>query len=311
MAKKKKIVINNQELTPTVLFVKQDRKKSSFFGFLWIVLIFGILIGCVYYMPEISTYVKQYINPDSDVEYIDNKKEEPKDTKKEVQEKKVVFYDYSNNLSVDIDKITVSNFQIDNMTLSFDIKGKNNESISLDDYNYYMTLYNDKNETLQTIKIKDGLVKSSEGVHQTYNLNSSDVSKLTFIQIEIDEYPLYRVSTDDSGNGVLVCSNDNNFLKYYFKNNKLYASEFVENVSFNSSDYNSKYVSYSSLFTSYENATGISTEIINNTDSTTFKITVDLSKNDGKQVNNIIRFNSGTDAKIVHFEVNASGYDCN
>ena len=62
MAKKKQIVINNQELTPTVLAVKEDKKTVSMIGFLWITLIFIAFVAAVLYMPQISSFLKKYIN---------------------------------------------------------------------------------------------------------------------------------------------------------------------------------------------------------------------------------------------------------
>lgn len=62
MAKKKKVTIINQELTPTVLAVKEDKKTVSIIGFLWITLIFVIFIAAVLYLPEVSKFVKKYLN---------------------------------------------------------------------------------------------------------------------------------------------------------------------------------------------------------------------------------------------------------
>ena len=44
MAKKKQIVINEEELTPTTLAVVEDKKKVSILGIFWLFLIFAIFI---------------------------------------------------------------------------------------------------------------------------------------------------------------------------------------------------------------------------------------------------------------------------
>ena len=62
MAKKTKVTIINQELTPTVLAVKEDKKTVSMIGFLWITLIFVIFVAAVLYLPEVSNYLKKYLN---------------------------------------------------------------------------------------------------------------------------------------------------------------------------------------------------------------------------------------------------------
>jgi hypothetical protein len=62
MAKKTKVTIINQELTPTVLAVKEDKRTVSMIGFLWITLIFVIFVAAVLYLPEVSTYLKKYLN---------------------------------------------------------------------------------------------------------------------------------------------------------------------------------------------------------------------------------------------------------
>ena len=62
MAKKTKVTIINQELTPTVLAVKEDKKTVSMIGFLWITLIFVIFVAAVLYLPEVLIYLKKYLN---------------------------------------------------------------------------------------------------------------------------------------------------------------------------------------------------------------------------------------------------------
>ena len=65
MAKKKMIVVDyDKELTPVTLAVKEDKKKASIFGIVWIVLIFGIFILGVIYLPDIASFVNNYFNPD-------------------------------------------------------------------------------------------------------------------------------------------------------------------------------------------------------------------------------------------------------
>ena len=56
MARKKKIVIVDKELTPTVLATIENKKT----GLIGLVLLFIIFGGVVYYLPEISLYVENY-----------------------------------------------------------------------------------------------------------------------------------------------------------------------------------------------------------------------------------------------------------
>ena len=51
LAKKKQIVISEEELVPTTLAVVQDKKKVSVFGMIWIFIIFIIFITGVIYLP--------------------------------------------------------------------------------------------------------------------------------------------------------------------------------------------------------------------------------------------------------------------
>ena len=57
LAKKKQIVISEEELVPTTLAVVQDKKKANVFGMIWIFIIFIIFIAGVIYLPEISAYI--------------------------------------------------------------------------------------------------------------------------------------------------------------------------------------------------------------------------------------------------------------
>ena len=105
MTKKvKKVIIKDEPLVATTLAIKEDKKKASMFGIIWIILIFGIFIAGVIYLPDLSSYVNNLLNPDitntgtasnnNKDNTKDKMKEKCNDILKEFSEEKIAFYDF-------------------------------------------------------------------------------------------------------------------------------------------------------------------------------------------------------------------------
>ena len=65
---RKKVIINDNELTPTVLYTKKKRRG----GLIWLVLMFVAFIYVVLNLPDIVNYIKYFkrlVNPDLFVEH--------------------------------------------------------------------------------------------------------------------------------------------------------------------------------------------------------------------------------------------------
>lgn len=307
LAKKKQIVISEEELVPTTLAVVQDKKKANVFGMIWIFIIFIIFIAGVIYLPEISAYINSYLNPDVVVPSTpskDNKKED--DTKDETSVKE---YKIANDLEITEESFKISNFNIENNTIKFKITNLTSEVLELKDAHYFVNLYSDNKKLLQRIYLQDIISPSSEA-DATYDLSDSSASIISLVKISEEEYPSHIVTVPEEGVATLTCTKNYEKVEYLLNNNKVYVTNLLYEVNTTDVNFNNLYNNYQALQTTYNNIEGVSSNITLENGLLSFKTIINLSsvKSDTLNLKTIYPF--GTDAKVIYFEMTASGYTC-
>ena len=307
LAKKKQIVISEEELVPTTLAVVQDKKKANVFGMIWIFIIFIIFIAGVIYLPEISAYINSYLNPEVVVPSTpskDNKKED--DTKDETSVKE---YKIANDLEITEESFKISNFNIENNTIKFKITNLTSEVLELKDAHYFINLYNDSKKLLQRIYLQDIISPSSEA-DATYDLSDSSASIISLVKISEEEYPSHIVTVPEEGVATLTCTKNYEKVEYLLNNNKVYVTNLIYEVNTTDANFNNLYNNYQALQTTYNNIEGVSSNITLENGLLSFKTIINLSsvKSDALNLKTIYPF--GTDAKVIYFEMTASGYTC-
>lgn len=307
LAKKKQIVISEEELVPTTLAVVQDKKKANVFGMIWIFIIFIIFIAGVIYLPEISAYINSYLNPDVVVPNTpskDNKKED--DTKDEISVKE---YKIANDLEITEESFKISNFNIENNTIKFKITNLTSEVLELKDAHYFVNLYSDNKKLLQRIYLQDIISPSSEA-DATYDLSDSSASIISLVKISEEEYPSHIVTIPEEGVATLTCTKNYEKVEYLLNNNKVYVTNLLYEVNTTDANFNNLYNNYQALQTTYNNIEGVSSNITLENGLLSFKTIINLSsvKSDTLNLKTIYPF--GTDAKVIYFEMTASGYTC-
>lgn len=307
LAKKKQIVISEEELVPTTLAVVQDKKKANVFGMIWIFIIFIIFIAGVIYLPEISTYINSYLNPDVVVPNTpskDNKKED--DTKDETSVKE---YKIANDLEIAEESFKISNFNIENNTIKFKITNLTSEVLELKDAHYFVNLYSDNKKLLQRIYLQDIISPSSEA-DATYDLSDSSASIISLVKISEEEYPSHIVTVPEEGVATLTCTKNYEKVEYLLNSNKVYITNLIYEVNTTDANFNNLYNNYQALQTTYNNIEGVSSNITLENGLLSFKTIINLSsvKSDTLNLKTIYPF--GTDAKVIYFEMTASGYTC-
>lgn len=307
LAKKKQIVISEEELVPTTLAVVQDKKKVSVFGMIWIFIIFIIFITGVIYLPEISAYINSYLNPEVVVPSTpskDNKKED--DTKDETSVKE---YKIANDLEITEESFKISNFNIENNTIKFKITNLTSEVLELKDAHYFVNLYSDNKKLLQRIYLQDILSPSSE-TDAVYDLSDSSAKVISLVKISEEEYPSHIVTVPEEGVATLTCTKNYEKVEYLLNNNKVYVTNLIYEVNTTDVNFNNLYNNYQTLQTTYNNIEGVSSNITLENGLLSFKTIINLSsvKSDTLNLKTIYPF--GTDAKVIYFEMTASGYTC-
>ena len=307
LAKKKQIVISEEELVPTTLAVVQDKKKANVFGMIWIFIIFIIFIAGVIYLPEISAYINSYLNPDVVVPNTpskDNKKED--DTQDDTSVKE---YTITNELEIAEESFKISNFNIENNTIKFKITNLTSEVLELKDAHYFVNLYSDNKKLLQRIYLQDILSPSSE-TDAAYDLSDSSASIISLVKISEEEYPSHIVTVPEEGVATLTCTKNYEKVEYLLNNNKVYVTNLIYEVNTTDANFNNLYNNYQALQTTYNNIEGVSSNITLENGLLSFKTIINLSsvKSDTLNLKTIYPF--GTDAKVIYFEMTASGYTC-
>lgn len=307
LAKKKQIVISEEELVPTTLAVVQDKKKANVFGMIWIFIIFIIFIAGVIYLPEISAYINSYLNPDVVVPNTpskDNKKEDDTQDDTSVKEYKI-----ANELEIAEESFKISNFNIENNTIKFKITNLTSEVLELKDAHYFVNLYSDNKKLLQRIYLQDIISPSSEA-DATYDLSDSSASIISLVKISEEEYPSHIVTVPEEGVATLTCTKNYEKVEYLLNNNKVYVTNLLYEVNTTDANFNNLYNNYQALQTTYNNIEGVSSNITLENGLLSFKTIINLSsvKSDTLNLKTIYPF--GTDAKVIYFEMTASGYTC-
>lgn len=315
MARKKKryknIKLEQSELTPTAIGIFENRKKSS----IGTVVILGIFILAVIFLPDISEYVNNYLNK---VPGTSAKPNNP--GKKPTPEKPTIGDDnliaFIDDLKVTNEEITVSNFIIDKETLniSYDITNNLSSSQDIEELNYYLEIFSTEQMLIERVKLSDEILLNS-GAFTTIKRTIKEESATTigFISIikkNINEYPLVELNKNEDGSSSLVCSNAHDKVTYKFSEDKL--KEVTSEASYLSTE-----VNYQELYeinkvkaNNYNNKLGITSTFFENESGYNITTSVNLSEIDRIYIFNADSFKLDTEPKVVKFEMEAQGFKC-
>lgn len=307
MKKKKQIEIIDVELTPTTLAVKKDTKKVNAFGIVWIALIFAILIGGVIYLPDISLYINNYLNPEVSTPSTGNKvpnKEEESEEKETVN-----IYNIGDTSEVLLDKIKVNNVTVSNSKISFLVTNTSQEMLKLKDYNYFMNLYDNNKKLVQRIMFTSEVLSPSASITLEYDLMDDASAKYSILSINTSDYPAYVVDANADKSAELVCKKGYETITYLLNDNKAYGITISEEVPITDPNFNNFYSTYEALSVTYNSYEGVSSSVNVTDQALIFRTIINLSEV-GTNLNLKAIYPNNTDAKIMHFELTASGYTC-
>lgn len=310
MAKKKIIVVDyDKELTPVTLAIKEDKKKVSIFGIVWIFLIFGIFILGVIYLPDIASYVNSYFNPDvvTPSGGNNNKNNGSDDTNND--DEKIKEYVISDNLEITFDSFKINNIKKENNKISMDIVNTSNEILDLSKYNYFINMYSESKTLLKRVMLGDVIVSVGSTYTVSYDIDDN-VYMLSVYNLSKKDYPAYVVTADESNMGTLTCTKEYEKIDYLTNNNKVYAINILNEVSSSDTNFNTLYATYQAMKNTYDNVEGISSslDVINNV--LTFRSIINLNVVLDGSINLKSYYPKDTDAKVIYFEMTSMGYTC-
>ena len=310
MAKKKMIVVDyDKELTPVTLAVKEDKKKASIFGIVWIVLIFGIFILGVIYLPDIASFVNNYFNPDVVTPSGGNNNKNNGNDDVNSDDEKIKEYVISDNLEIKFDSFKFNNVKKVNSKISMDIVNTSNEILDLSKDNYFINMYSEGKKLLKRVMLGDVIVSVGSTYTVSYDIDDN-VYMLSIYNLSKKDYPAYVVTSDESNMGTLICTKEYEKIDYLTNNNKVYAINLLNEVSSSDTNFNTLYATYQAMKNTYDSVEGISSslDVINNV--LTFRIIINLNVVLDGSINLKSYYPKDTDAKVIYFEMTSMGYTC-
>lgn len=310
MAKKKMIVVDyDKELTPVTLAVKEDKKKASIFGIVWIVLIFGIFILGVIYLPDIASFVNNYFNPDVVTPSGGNNNKNNGNDDVNSDDEKIKEYVISDNLEIIFDSFKINNIKKENNKISMDIVNTSNEILDLSKDNYFINMYGEGKKLLKRVMLSDVIVSVGSTYTVSYDIDEN-VYMLSVYNLSKKDYPAYVVTSDESNMGTLTCTKEYEKIDYLTNNNKVYAINLLNEVSSSDTNFNTLYATYQAMKNTYDNVEGISSslDVINNV--LTFRSVINLNVVLDGSINLKSYYPKDTDAKVIYFEMTSMGYTC-
>ncbi len=309
----KNFKLEQEELKPMTIGVFESRKKSS----VGIFIILSIFILLVLFLPQLSTQFNKYFGKEPDLPNPGGAVDPivpPDPDSDDEDDFYSTFYDFGTDLKIDRDDISIGSFEISNENiLSFNIINNADSDITLTNLNYYLELYNEDHTLLERIKLVGGTIDVNSSRDYDRELNFSDTSQIAavvFAKLEAKDYTPININNDADGKGSLVCSRPHEKVTYNFVNNKL--KDITSEISYTQADvdYAEVYQRYSNQSTIYNGRPGIASTFLQYNDTFSVSTTVDLSEANRTTIYNADSFSLDTEAKVVNFEMEAQGFDC-
>ncbi len=314
MAKKKDkkykyVVLENKELQSQTIGVINNKKNP-----IAIIIIFIVFIAVVFFLPEITEYIKTKTSKEPEIVDKTPIKSDEIDKSDDIVEepKRILFADTS---VIENEQMIINNFvkKFDLIyEINFDITNILTEGLDLNSYNYYIEFYNDTNTLLDRIKLEDIFIEIS----QTYSYKKEISSELYFgihsieiLEIDEDSYPNITLAKNDDGYEYLICTDGIEKNTYFFNETGLFLINKVANVENTIDNYENIYLEYSNMKNDYLNKKGYTYNFANLPKG--FLLSISININDVEElINNNYIYTKGTNARIVNFEMISRGYTC-
>lgn len=306
----KNIKLEQNELTPTAIGIFESKKKSA----IGTVVILGIFILAVIFLPDISEYVNKYINQTpGTTPKPTTPNNKPNTPPKDNDDNFTAFVD---NLKITNDDITISNFVIDevNLTISYDVTNNLNNSENIEALNYYLEIYNTEQTLIERVKLANEITLSN-GAFTTFkrNITTESATTIGFIAIikkTINDYPLVELTNNEGGIGSMVCSNAHEKVTYKFNEEKL--KEVTHEASYlnTETNYQALYEANKLKANNYNSKLGIASTFFEHENGYNITTIVNLNEIDRTYIFNADSFKIDTEPKVVKFEMEAQGFKC-
>lgn len=312
--KKEQIIINDNELEPTILGFLEDEKKGP-----WsLILLFSIFILVAIFLPNITEFVNKLMGKNTTGIIEPNVSPDKKDNT--LNNEEIKMYDLSDNLTFEYNKINFSEFKKyqdnNNYYLSFKVENNSGNLLDFSKSKYYIETYNENKTLLERHIFKYSNLNDKAYMTQIINLNNDEYNNLNKIMISLknnEDYADVTLKINSNQEYTLSCSNNSNTLIYSFdKDSKLLRiNDTINYNNDNSTSYSNALLNYRNLVVSNNNKEGISSSLVEILTGFTFTTDINVKVASIKDLSNDNYYDNSAIPKEVKFEMESRSYNCN
>jgi len=287
--------------------IKEKENKAG--NPLFIIIIFAVLLGFLFFIPDIYKRFKPEI---SDFLGIGVHEKEPGDKADENDNKEAVsaHVQIGSWEELEFNEIKVSNVSLEGNTLSMTVTTP--ETINLENARYYVEFFQNKRTFIGRRILKGEVTKSLDIEIDVTGLGVDTVTYMALSHVDDNAIQPLEVTTDESGLYNLVCTKDTESYEYEFNLNKLSKVKYKYTyTTSNLEEYANKVLEYQKLAKKYDEYTGVSSSIAEETGSFLFLCEFDYSRTSNfSRIGDNRLFVRDEPVNIVKFRMEAEGFDC-
>lgn len=289
---------------------RQEKEKRAG-NPIFIFIIFVVLIGFVFFVPDIY---KKYNSEISN--FLGIKKENPTDTehdehKEDTTSPVSAFYQIGSNPIFKYNELNISKVSLENGTLKMTISVDGTFDLSTS--GYYVEFFRNRETFIGRRILLDKITKS---LSLELDVNNLNLDTTTYFVISHTPDSSIRdnmtPSSDESGITTLTCQKESTSYEYDFYLRKL--TNITQKINYTNPDieeYAKVLLNYQRLEKEYNEYTGVEASIVDNTSSFFFLAKFDYGESSNfKRIGNIHLYEKNIPDYIVKFKMEAEGYDC-
>ncbi len=285
---------------------KEKQKKAG--NPLFILIIFVVLIGFVFFVPEIYKKYNSNIAEFLGISEGEKDKRNPEQDKEQASVS--AFYQIGSKKTLHFNEIDLSDISLENGILK--MKVNTEDTFDLTGANYYLEFWENKKTFVGRRVLKGKVNRSLPLEIDVTNLNISTITYFTVSHTDDSVIEAKPSSSDESGLYSLVCTKGNTSYDYEFYLNKLTKVKMKYSyTNSNLDEYSNEYTKYQKKEKEYNEFNGVTSTIVDNSTSFIFSTEFDYgtaANFDKVGVEHL--FSKGAYNHVVEFRMDAEGYEC-
>lgn len=274
---------------------------------LFIIIIFVVLMGFLFYVPELykkyNSEIMKFFGGDKDSKEPGSN---PDDGKSPIS----AYYQLGSKSELKFNEIKLTDILLTGKELTFKVNTE--DTVDLDELEYYVEFYQEKTKFLGR-RVLHGKVTKQLTMHlDLSNLPVTTTTYMTVSHIASNSIKPLDAESDESGLSSITCSKDEYTYDYEFYLKKL--TKTTQKYSYsaaNFDEFTSALLEMQKKEKQYNEFNGVTARIVENTNSFIFLSEFDYSKvNSFQKLGDPRVFDKGTLNSVVKFKMDAEGFDC-